>query len=166
MAMIIPSVTLRKKKIVEAEALEKYESGPLWVVDEDYKSGRELNFKRYDDLSGVYELYLDAEISRVDDIEDAITGGASMVTISESIDNEKMRRALFYTESLILYVRNNRETAEFFISNGGNRIYSDTFLFDNNVTEFTSRLSCSSCNIVSPIGGSNGRRDTEAPALP
>ncbi|MCL5874787.1 MAG: hypothetical protein M1161_05570 [Candidatus Thermoplasmatota archaeon] len=164
--MIIPSVTLRKRKIVEAEALEGYESGPLWLVDEDYKSGRELNFKRYDDLSGLYELYLDAEITQVDDIADAITGGSTMVTVSENIEKEKLKRALFYTDSLILYIRNRSEIADFFIENGGSRIYSDTQLFDGNVIEFTSRLACGKCNIVVPIGGLDGRRDKEAPSLP
>jgi hypothetical protein len=164
--MIIPSVTLRKRKIVEAEALERYESGPLWLVDEDYKSGRELNFKRYDDLSGLFELYLDAEIAQVDDIADSITGGATMVTVSENIEKEKLKRALFYTDSLILYLRNNSEIANFFVENGGSRIYSDTQLFEGNVMKFTSRLICDKCNIIVPIGGFDGRRDKEAPALP
>ncbi len=164
--MIIPAVTLRKKKILEAEELNSYESGPLWLIDEDYKNGRELNFKIYDDLSGIYELYLDAEVSQVDDIADSITGGATMVTISESIDRERMKRALFYTESLILYVRSARDIADFFIANGGSRIYSDSLIFDGNVVEFTSKLSCDRCSIVSPIGGFNGRRDKETTALP
>ena len=107
--MIIPSITLSRKKIDEVDALDKYESGPLWLIDEDYKNGRELNFKKYDELSGIYELYLDAEISSVDDVADAITGGATMVTVSEMMDREKLRRALFYTESLVLYVRDKRE---------------------------------------------------------
>ena len=164
--MIIPSVTLRKRKIVEAEALERYESGPLWLVDEDYKNGKELNFKRYDDLSGLYELYLDAEISQVDDIADSITGGAAMVTISENIDKEKLKRALFYTDSLILYFRNNSEIVDFFTANGGSRIYSDTQLFNENIMEYTSKLVCERCNVVVPIGGFDGRRNKEAPALP
>ncbi|MGC8562232.1 MAG: hypothetical protein ACP5UZ_02145 [Thermoplasmata archaeon] len=164
--MIIPSVTMRKRKIVEEGALEKYESGPLWLIDEDYKRGRELNFRRYDDLSGIYELYLDAEISRVDDVADSITGGATMVTISESIEKEKLRAALFYTDSLILYVRNNMELADFFFSNGGQRVYSDSLMFNRNAILYTSKQSCDGCNIVIPIGGFNGGRDKEAPALP
>ncbi len=164
--MIIPSVTLRKKRVVEADALEMYESGPLWLVDEDYKNGRELNFKTYDELSGIYELYLDAEISQVDDIADSITGGATMVTLSESMDREKLRRALFYTDSLILYVRSNREIADFFLSSGGRRIYSDSMLFEGNSVQFTRTLKCDSCNMVVPIGGFNDRRNKEAPALP
>ncbi len=164
--MMIPSVTLRKKRIVESEELGKYESGPLWVVDEDYKNGRELNFKRLDELSGVYELYLDAEISRVDDVPDSITGGATMVTISETMDREKMKMALFYTDSLILYLRNDKDAADFFRSNGGSRVYSDSLISDSHSVDFTSRLECQSCNIVMPIGGFNGRRDTQTPALP
>ncbi|MCL4446945.1 MAG: hypothetical protein M0Z77_01445 [Thermoplasmatales archaeon] len=164
--MIIPSVTLRRKKILEAEALEKYESGPLWLVDEDYKNGRELNFKKYDDLSGVYELYLDAEISQVDDIADSITGGATMVTVSEAMEREKLRKALFYTDSLILYVKNNNEVVNYFLANGGSKVYSDSILFDDSAVEYTSKLNCDRCNIITPIGGFNGRRDKEASALP
>lgn len=164
--MIIPSVTLRRRRIVEEGALEKYESGPLWLIDEDYKKGRELNFRRYDDLSGVYELYLDAEISRVDDVADSITGGAAMVTISESIHKDKLRSALFYTDSLILYVRDNREIADFFFSNGGSRVYSDSLMFNGNATLYTTRQSCDACNIIVPIGGFDGGRDKEAPAIP
>ncbi len=164
--MMIPSVTLRKKRIVESEELGKYESGPLWVVDEDYKSGRELNFKRLDELSGVYEVYLDAEILRVDDVADSITGGATMVTISERMEREKMKMALFYTDSLILYVRSNKEVTDFFRGNGGSRVYSDSSISDVQSVDFTSILGCQSCNIVMPIGGFNGRRDTQTPALP
>ncbi|MEM0133979.1 MAG: hypothetical protein QXU18_01955 [Thermoplasmatales archaeon] len=164
--MIIPSVTLRRKKIVEEGALEKYESGPLWLIDEDYKKGRELNFKRYDDLAGVYELYLDAEISHVDDVADSITGGATMVTISESMEREKLKAVLFYTDSLIFYFRGNMDLADFFFANGGSRVYSDTFTFNQNVVMFTSKNDCIGCNIVTPIGGFNGGRDKEAPALP
>ena len=164
--MIIPSITLSRKKIDEVDALDKYESGPLWLIDEDYKNGRELNFKRYDELSGIYELYLDAEISSVDDVADAITGGATMVTVSEMMDREKLRRALFYTESLVLYVRDKREVADYFFANGGNKVYSDTYLFDDNAVQFTSKLNCDRCNTIIPIGGFDGRRNTEAPSLP
>ena len=164
--MIIPSITLSRKKIDEVDALDKYESGPLWLIDEDYKNGRELNFKRYDELSGIYELYLDAEISSVDDVADAITGGATMVTVSEMMDREKLRRALFYTESLILYIRDKREVADYFFANGGNKVYSDTYLFDDNAVQFTSKLNCDRCNTIIPIGGFDGRRNTEAPSLP
>jgi hypothetical protein len=164
--MMIPSITLSKKKIDQVDALDKYESGPLWLIDEDYKNGRELNFKRYDELSGIYELYLDAEISSVDDVADAITGGATMVTVSEMMDREKLRRALFYTESLILYIRDKREVADYFFANGGNKVYSDTYLFDGNAVQFTSKLNCDRCNTIIPIGGFDGRRNTEAPSLP
>ncbi len=164
--MIIPSITLSRKKIDEVDALDKYESGPLWLIDEDYKNGRELNFKKYDELSGIYELYLDAEISSVDDVADAITGGATMVTVSEMMDREKLRRALFYTESLVLYVRDKREVADYFFANGGNKVYSDTYLFDDNAVQFTSKLNCDRCNTIIPIGGFDGRRNTEAPSLP
>ena len=164
--MMIPSITLSKKKIDQVDALDKYESGPLWLIDEDYKNGRELNFKRYDELSGIYELYLDAEISSVDDVADAITGGATMVTVSEMMDREKLRRALFYTESLVLYVRDKREVADYFFANGGNKVYSDTYLFDRNAVQFTSKLNCDRCNTIIPIGGFDGRRNTEASSLP
>ncbi len=164
--MIIPSITLSRKKIDEVDALDKYESGPLWLIDEDYKNGRELNFKKYDELSGIYELYLDAEISSVDDVADAITGGATMVTVSEMMDREKLRRALFYTESLVLYVKDKREVADYFFANGGNKVYSDTYLFDDNAVQFTSKLNCDRCNTIIPIGGFDGRRNTEAPSLP
>jgi len=148
------------------EALHKYESGPLWLIDEDYKDGREMNFQKYDELSGIYELYLDAEVSQVDDVADAITGGATMVTISETMEREKLRRALFYTESLVLYIREKRELADYFFANGGNRVYSDTYLFDGNAVQFTSKLDCYRCNIITPIGGFDGRRNEEAPSLP
>jgi len=148
------------------EALDKYESGPLWLIDEDYKNGRELNFKKYDELSGIYELYLDAEISSVDDVADAITGGATMVTVSETMDREKMRRALFYTESLVLYVKRKEGGRRLLFANGGNKVYSDTHLFDGNEVQFTSKLNCDRCNIITPIGGYDGRRNTETPSLP
>ena len=164
--MMIPSITLSKKKIDQVDALDKYESGPLWLIDEDYKNGRELNFKKYDELSGIYELYLDAEISSVDDVADAITGGATMVTVSAMMDREKLRRALFYTESLVLYVRDKSEVADYFFANGGNKVYSDTYLFDDNAVQFTSKLNCDRCNTIIPIGGFDGRRNTEAPSLP
>lgn len=164
--MVIPLITIRKNKISEADELGKYESGPLWIQDNDVKRGRELNFRIYDELSGLYEIYLDAELKYEDDVADSITAGATMVTISESIDGDKMKRMLFYTDSLIFYLRRDSRLCDFFINNGGMYVYSDSLLINNATIQFTRELDCKNCNLIKPIGEFNGGRNKEAPALP
>ncbi len=164
--MLIPYVTLRSKKIVEIDELERYESGPLWIMDEDFRSGKELNFRRYDDLSGLYEIYLDGEFRHEDDIADAITGGATMVTVYGDMDKEKLRKVLFYTDSVILSVKNGNGNADFFLQSGGTSIYSDSFIFHEALRQYSRVLRCERCTIIVPIGDYNAGRDKETSAIP
>lgn len=164
--MMIPAITLRNRIVVESEELDKYESGPLWVIDEDFKSGRELNFKRYDDLSGLYEIFLDGEFKHEDDIADAITAGAAMVTLSENVDRERIKKILFYTESLILYVNSNEGSADFFFDVGGQSIYSDSFVFQRATKQFSRVLSCDRCDRILPMEEFNARGNKETSSIP
>jgi hypothetical protein len=164
--MIIPSVTVRRRKIVESDALLEYDSGPLWVVDEDFKRGKELNFVLYDDLSSLYTLYLDAEASHVDDIEDSLTAGAEMVTISERTDRKKIRDILSLTEAVIFYLREDEGKAHYFLQNGGFYIFSDMDIIKGVRIQFTGKFECENCYKIVPIGEMNAGRDKETSALP
>lgn len=160
--MAVPMVTIRRRNIIEKKELEIYESGPLWVVDEDVKRGKELNFRIYDELSGLYEIYLDAELKYVDDVADAITSGTSLVTISGRTDREKMKSMFFYTNSLILYLGEGvKGMYDFFIRNGGEYLYCDDSRYDGIKTQFTKRLNCENCTLIEPIGDFNGGRNKE-----
>ncbi|MEM0128147.1 MAG: hypothetical protein QXO03_03565 [Thermoplasmatales archaeon] len=164
--MILPSVTIKKRKIVESDSLLEYASGPLWVIDEDFKDGRELNFSLYDDLSALYNLYLDAELGHVDDVEDALTAGAHMVTVTERTNHERLREILSITESAIFYVRGDSRKAYYFLQNGGAYVFSDNDVIEGAKVQFTSKLRCENCYIVVPIGDLNGGRNKEASSLP
>jgi len=157
--MIIPAISIQKRKIREYEELERYSSGPLWVTDNDAKGGKEMNINIYDDLAGQYELYIDGEFRHRDDVADAITMGANMVTISERMDIKKMLDSLFITENIIFYYRGNREKMERFISEGGKYIYSDSYVENIPIKIFTRDGKCSECNIILDIGEYNGRRN-------
>ncbi len=157
--MIIPAISITKRKIIEYEELEKYSSGPLWVIDNDAKGGKEMNMKIYDDLAGQYELYIDAEFRHRDDVADAITMGANMVTISEKIEIKKMRDSLFMTENIIFYYRMNFERMQRFLSEGGKYIYSESYIENITVKIFTRDTRCGECDIIQDIGDFNGRRN-------
>lgn len=157
--MIIPAINIKKRKIIEVEELDKYVSGPIWIIDNDAKLGKEMNIRIYDDLAGQYELYVDGEFKHKDDVADAITMGANMVTISEYIDNRGMRDSLFITENIILYFRGNKDKLALFRSEGGQYIYSNDELPDNSGKIFTRDTTCSICNIIIDIGEYNGRRN-------
>ncbi|MGC8546192.1 MAG: hypothetical protein ACP5MU_00825 [Thermoplasmata archaeon] len=157
--MIIPAINILKRRIRELEELEKYSSGPLWVIDNDAKAGKEMNINIYDDLAGQYELYIDGEFKHRDDVADAITMGANMVTISEKMDIKKMLDSLFITENIIFYYRGNREKMERFMSEGGRYIYSDSYVENTSINIFTRNEKCSECNIILDIGEYNGRRN-------
>ncbi|MCL5681041.1 MAG: hypothetical protein M1515_03210 [Candidatus Thermoplasmatota archaeon] len=164
--MEIPVINIRKRKILEEELLADYESGPLWVVDNDAKRGRELNFKIYDDLAGQYEIYLDGEFRHKDDISDGITMGASNVTISEQIEDEAIRELLSITESMILYYRGDDHKIEIFRDEGGLYVYSDSTIPEGMKQVFTRKISCDNCILLIDIGEYNGRRDKETDLLP
>jgi hypothetical protein len=163
--MDIPLVTVRKNKIAEKANLAQYESGPIWIQDSDAKRGREINFRTLGELGGLYEIYLDAELRYEDDVADSITAGASFVTVSEKVDQDRLKRMLFLTDSLILYVRENPGNGDLFIKNGGRYVYSDKFVIDGVNEQFSKELRCSKCNLIIPIGEFNGRGNKEASSL-
>ncbi|MEM0127296.1 MAG: hypothetical protein QW078_03195 [Thermoplasmatales archaeon] len=159
-------ITIRRRKVLELDALNDYESGPLWVVDEDFKHGKELNFALYDDLSSLYNLYLDLETRHMDDVEDALTAGASMVTITDRISRDRIGEILSITESVILYIRQDESKARYFLENGGSYVFSDVGVIAGAKVQFTSKLRCENCFMVIPIGEANDGRNKEAPSLP
>ncbi len=157
--MIIPAINIKRRKIIEYEELENYSSGPIWIIDNDAKMGKEMNIAIYDDLAGQYDLYVDGEFRHRDDVADAITMGASRVTISEKMDRRNIVESLFMTENIIFFYRGNQEKLNFFLHEKGQYIYSDIEVESQGLSLFTKNLKCEKCNIIVEISECNGGRN-------
>ncbi len=157
--MIIPAINIKRRKIIEYEELENYSSGPIWIIDNDAKMGKEMNIGIYDDLAGQYDLYVDGEFRHRDDVADAITMGASRVTISEKMDRRNIVESLFMTENIIFFYRGNQEKLNFFLHEKGQYIYSDIEVESQGLSLFTKNLKCEKCNIIVEISECNGGRN-------
>ncbi|MEM0136673.1 MAG: hypothetical protein QXU18_15840, partial [Thermoplasmatales archaeon] len=119
-----------------------------------------------DDLSSLYNLYLDLETRHTDDVEDALTTGASMVTITDRMSRDKVREILSITESVILYIREYESKTRYFLESGGSYVFSDVGVVTGAKVQFTSKFRCKNCFMVIPIGEANDGRNKEAPSLP
>ncbi len=157
--MIIPAINIKRRKIIEYEELENYSSGPIWIIDNDAKMGKEMNIAIYDDLAGQYDLYVDGEFRHRDDVADAITMGASRVTISEKMDRRNIVESLFMSENIIFFYRGNQEKLNFFLHEKGQYIYSDIEVESQGLSLFTKNLKCEKCNIIVEISECNGGRN-------
>lgn len=157
--MIIPAINIKKRRIIEYDELESYSSGPIWIIDNDAKMGKEMNIGIYDDLAGQYDLYVDGEFRHRDDVADAITMGASKVTISEKMDRKNIVESLFMTENIIFFYRGNQEKLNFFLHEKGQYIYSDIEVESQGLSLFTKNLKCENCNIIVEISEYNGGRN-------
>ena len=125
--------TIRKKKIDGmkiGEFVERCEEEKLYLLDIDAHLGREMNFKVYNSLSGIFDMWIDATPRRVEDIMDTIIVGAQYAIINDIYFMESLKDVLELTDSVILKSY-SLERINNFLALGGRRVMTSTAIAQN-----------------------------------
>ncbi len=61
------------------------EESILHLIDVDFYNGREMNFGVYSELSGIFELWVDAAPRVVDDVMDVLVSGADLAVVNDAL---------------------------------------------------------------------------------
>ncbi len=105
---------------------EECEESTLYLIDIDAHNRREMNFKVYEELSGIFELWIDSAPRRHYDVMDALVIGGAKVTVTPHfIRWREIERALELTENIVLKSY-RREDIEKFVERGGKEIITST----------------------------------------
>jgi len=102
--------------------IEKNEENTLYLLDIDSYLGSEMNFKIYDELSGIFDLWIDAAPRKHYDVMDILVSGGNMAIISDYFMKYKeIEKSVELTENIMLKSY-NVEIIEKFIMIGGKKI--------------------------------------------
>ncbi len=85
------------------EFLEDVNEGILYLLDVDSHNGREMNFKVYDEFSGIFQLWIDAAPRKHYDVMDILVSGGNMAVVNDHFMREgEIEKILELTENVIL----------------------------------------------------------------
>jgi len=113
--------TVRRKKVDGLkidEFIDSCESSKLYLIDIDPYFGREMNFKVYRELSGIFDLWIDAAPRRVEDAMDVLISDAEIAVITGIYFWDPIESILEITENIALKSI-YPEHAEEFVNAGG-----------------------------------------------
>ncbi len=77
--------TVKRKRIDGMKIkdfIESCEDKKIYLLDIDPYFGREMNFKVYQELSGIYDIWIDAAPRRVEDVIDTLISDAEVSVIT------------------------------------------------------------------------------------
>ncbi len=77
--------TVRRKRIDGKKIddfVEECEASKLYLIDVDTYFGREMNFKVYRELSGIFDLWLDSSPRKIEDVMDVLISDADVAVIT------------------------------------------------------------------------------------
>ncbi len=108
--------------------IEDFEEDTLYLIDlQPYLRG-EMSFRVYDELSGLFKLWIDAAPRRHYDVMDILVGGGDVAIIHESFMRDaEIKKALEVTENIILKSFTPLRI-ESFLSMGGERVITSKHL--------------------------------------
>ena len=110
--------------------LDNFEGETLYILDIDSYNRREMNLKIYDELSGLFELWIDAAPRRHYDVMDILViGGNKAIIDSNFIKYREVEKILELTDNVILKSY-DRERLENFIMLGGREVITSKKLAD------------------------------------
>ena len=108
--------------------VERSEESILYLLDIDSHMGKEMNFKIYDALSGIFELWIDAAPRRHYDVMDILVSGGNIAIISDHFMKYKeIEKSVELTENVMLKSY-KMESIEKFIMIGGKGILTSSRL--------------------------------------
>ena len=110
--------------------LDNFEGNTLYIIDIDSYNRREMNLKIYDELSGLFELWIDAAPRRHYDVMDILViGGNKAIIDSNFMRDKEIKKTLELTDNVILKSY-DRERIENFIMLRGEEIITSKHIAD------------------------------------
>ena len=110
--------------------LDNFEGDILYIIDIDSYNRREMNLKIYDELSGLFELWIDAAPRRHYDVMDILViGGNKAIIDSNFMRDKEIEKTLELTDNVILKSY-DRGRIENFIMLGGEEIITSKHIAD------------------------------------
>jgi hypothetical protein len=97
--------TVRRKRIDGMkvdEFVERYEHSKVYLIDVDPHLGREMNFKVYRELSGIYDMWIDAAPRKVEDVVDVLISDAEIAIITGAHFRDSYEEVLEIAENVAL----------------------------------------------------------------
>ena len=118
---------VRRKRIDNMrldEFIDECDEKTLYLLDIDPYMGREMNFKVYRELEGIYELWIDSAPRSSEDVMDILVSGGNMAVIMrEFLMDGEMEKIVEMTENIALksiFIEYLKE----FVNMGGKKIIS------------------------------------------
>jgi len=97
--------TVKRKRIDGLkidEFIDNCESSSLYLIDIDPYFGREMNFKVYRELSGIYDLWIDAASRKIEDVMDVLVSDAEVAVLTGIYFWDKLDELLEMTENVAM----------------------------------------------------------------
>ena len=104
------------------EFVEECTESTIYLIDVDSHNHREMNFRVYDVLSGIFELWIDAAPRRHYDVMDVLVSGGNIAIISDYFMKEKELRASLELSENLIFKSYQLDKIEKFITWGGKRV--------------------------------------------
>ncbi len=96
---------VRKKKIDGMridEFVENCDESKIYLLDMDPYFGKEMNFKVYRELSGIYNIWIDAAPRNVEDVMDILVSDADFAVITGVYFRDPLEELLEITENVAM----------------------------------------------------------------
>ncbi len=97
---------LRRRRIDNKRVndfIEECDEKKLYILDIDSYLGREMNFKIYRELEGIYELWIDSAPRTNEDVMDIlVSGGDVAVIMNEFLRKREMEKIIEITDNIAL----------------------------------------------------------------
>lgn len=104
------------------EFVESFDGEVLYLLDVDAHKGSEMNFKIYDELSGLFDMWIDAAPRRHYDVMDVLVIGGNKAVITPYFTMWKeIEKAIEITDNVILKSYDVGEIDKF-LSMGGKEV--------------------------------------------
>ncbi len=101
----IPVHEVRKKRVDGMkvdEFIENCDEDTLYLLDIDTYFGKEMNFKVYRELEGIYNLWIDATPRLIEDVMDILISNADLAVITGIYFRDDLEELLELTESVAM----------------------------------------------------------------
>ena len=117
----IPVHLVRKKRVDGKKIddfIEECEDDTLYLIDLDPYFGREMNFRVYRELEGIFKMWIDSSPRVVEDVMDMLISSADMAVISGIYLRDDLEEILNLTDNVAMKSIFDKDI-ENFLNHGG-----------------------------------------------
>ena len=128
------SVHIVRRKRIDGEKIddfvENYEEDTIYLLDLDTYFGREMNFRVYRELEGIYRMWIDSSPRIIEDVMDVLISSADIAVITGVYFRDDIEELLDLTENVAMKSIFD-EDIENFLNHGGYTIITSPRILRN-----------------------------------